>query len=174
MHHATFRRLAPRFALRPWIKERGIDTRLRETAGRHGSRITERAQHVATLDTNVVLRWLLDDIAEQTAAADALIASGVECVVPDAVIIETVFVLEKVMRLSRRTIVDSVETIVAVSTVKLDRSLWREALDDYLAHPKLSISDTYLGAHARQSRQLPLYTFDQKLAKQITGAALLG
>lgn len=126
-----------------------------------------------TLDTNVVLRWLLDDIAEQTAAADELIASGVDCVVPDAVIIETVFVLEKVMRLSRRTIVDSIETIFVVSNAKLDRPLWREALDDYLAHPKLSVSDTYLGAHARRSRQLPLFTFDQKLAKQVDGAALL-
>ncbi|HRN29881.1 MAG TPA: PIN domain-containing protein [Terrimesophilobacter sp.] len=126
-----------------------------------------------TLDTNVVLRWLLDDIAEQTAAADALIASGAECVVPDVVVIETVYVLEKVMSLTRETVIAAIETIFVVSNARLDRTLWRQALDDYAAYPKLSISDTYLGALARDTRQLPLFTFDQKLASQVEGAALL-
>lgn len=126
-----------------------------------------------TLDTNVVLRWLLDDVTEQTAAADALIASGQRCAVPDAVLLETVYVLEKVMRLSRRTIVAAIETVFAVANADLDRAMWRGVLDDYLAHPQLSISDTYLGALARATQQVPLYTFDRKLANQIEGAALL-
>lgn len=126
-----------------------------------------------TLDTNVVLRWLLDDVAEETASADALIASGVECTIPDATILETVYVLEKQLKLSRRTVVESIETVFAVSNADLDRAVWRAALDDYLAHPKLSISDTYLGARARDAKRLPLYTFDRKLASQVEGAELL-
>ncbi|HWL60045.1 MAG TPA: PIN domain-containing protein [Microbacteriaceae bacterium] len=126
-----------------------------------------------TLDTNVLLRWLLDDIAEQTAAADALIASGARCTVPDAALIETVYVLEKVLRLSRRTVVESIASIFAAANVELDRAVWRAALDDYLAHPKLSISDTFLCAQARDTQQLPLVTFDRKLARQLEGATLL-
>lgn len=126
-----------------------------------------------SLDTNIVLRWLLDDVEEQTAAADALLAGPERCDVPDVVLIETVYVLERVMRLSRVTIVQSIEALFAVAGVDADRALWRTALDDYLAHPKLSVADTYLAARAQATQRLPLYTFDRKLANQLAAAELV-
>lgn len=126
-----------------------------------------------TVDTNVLLRWLLDDVPEQTAAAGALLTGEQRCVVPDVALIETVFVLDRVLLLSRPTIARSVEAILAVANLDLDRSVWRAALDDYLDHPKLSISDTFLAAQASASGRLPLYTFDKKLANQLVGVALL-
>ena len=106
-------------------------------------------------------------------AAEALLTNGEQHLVPDEALIETVFVLDKVMGLSRATVVASVELVMGVAQLSLDRALWRTALNDYLAHPKLSISDTFLTAIANATRQLPLYTFDKKLVNQLDGAELL-
>jgi len=57
-----------------------------------------------SLDTNCLLRWLLGDIPEQTALVAAILNSGESFVVADAALIETVFVLEKVKKISRETI----------------------------------------------------------------------
>ena len=128
---------------------------------------------MATIDTNVLLRWVLNDVPTQAVAAEALLTNGEQHLVPDEALIETVFVLDKVMGLSRATVVASVELVMGVAQLSLDRALWRTALNDYLAHPKLSISDTFLTAIAHATRQLPLYTFDKKLANQLDGAELL-
>lgn len=125
---------------------------------------------MATIDTNVLLRWVLNDVPTQAVAAEALLTNGEQHLVPDEALIETVFVLDKVMGLSRATVVASVELVMGVAQLSLDRALWRTALNDYLAHPKLSISDTFLTAIANATRQLPLYTFDKKLVNQLDGA----
>lgn len=101
-----------------------------------------------SLDTNILLRWLLDDVPEQTAAADALVGSGERLTVPDVALIETVYVLERVIGLSRATVALSVETVLGVANLDVDRTTWRESLDDYLAHPKASMTDAYLAAQA--------------------------
>jgi len=56
-----------------------------------------------SLDTNCLLRWLLGDIPEQTASVTAFINSGKSVVVADVALIETVFVLEKIKKISRET-----------------------------------------------------------------------
>lgn len=128
---------------------------------------------MATLDTNVLLRWLLNDVPEQAAAAERLMTSGTRLVVPDVALIEVVYVLERVLQLSRETVASSVGAVLAVADVHLDRAVWRDTMDAYLAHPKLSVADTYLSAQATASGNSPLYTFDQKLARQRPGAELL-
>ena len=50
-----------------------------------------------SLDTNCLLRWLLDDIPEQSAAITNLIDSGEGFTVADAALIETVFVPENLI-----------------------------------------------------------------------------
>lgn len=126
-----------------------------------------------TLDTNVLLRWILGDVPDQSSAAERLLASGVRCVVPDIAVLETAHVLERVMSLPRITVVHSIEMILGVASIDVDRVLWRTALDDYLAHPKLSVADTFLAAQARANHHTPLYTFDRKLANQLSEAELL-
>ena len=56
---------------------------------------------MASLDTNCILRWLLDDVPEHTALITALINSDKIFSVADAVLIETTFVLEKLKKISR-------------------------------------------------------------------------
>lgn len=59
-----------------------------------------------------------------------------------------------------------------MASLDLDRALWRAVLNDYLAHPKVSVTDAFLAAQARSEKALPLYTFDRKLASQLAGAEL--
>ena len=126
---------------------------------------------VPTIDTNIILRWLLDDVPEHTAAAQRLLDSS-NCVVPDVVLTETVYVLERVMRLSRDTIADSIDAVLAIANLDVNRAVWQDALTGYRTRPKLSITDTYLASLANLTGNTRC-TFDRKLANQTSAAQLL-
>ena len=128
---------------------------------------------MASLDTNCLLRWLLGDIPEQTALVADLISSGKDIAVADAALIETVFVLEKLKKISRETIEKAVTAIIEIDSILCNRELFIEILPLYSGHPKLSFVDCYLEVLARKTGTAPLLTFDQKLANQLSGAQLL-
>jgi len=125
---------------------------------------------VASLDTNCLLRWFLDDVPEQRLLVEKLLASGQPLTVDDAAIIEAVFALEKGLLLSRATVAAFVTSALA-SPITVDRALWRDVLDIWVAHPKLSVVDVYLAAKADLTDAAPLYTFDQKMVAQLPAAA---
>ena len=126
-----------------------------------------------SLDTNCLLRWLLDDMPKQTALVSALFSSGKSLAVADVALIETIFVLEKIKKISRKTIEKAVLAIIGKETIFCSRDLFIETLSVYTAHPKLSLVDCYLETSARRTKAVPLLTFDQKLANQLSGAELL-
>lgn len=126
------------------------------------------------LDTNVMLPWLLDDVPEQTKAVDHLFATSTEMVVPDVALIEVVFVLERVMMISRPTIVAAIRSLIGLANVRMDRRLWAATLSEYRLLPKLSIADVFLAVQAEKSGETPLATFDRKLAHQMNSAVLVG
>ena len=126
-----------------------------------------------SLDTNCLLRWLLNDLQEQTSLVTALVDSGESFAVADAVLIETVFVLEKLKKIGRETIEKAVKVVIEKDSISCNRELFIEILPIYTGHPKLSFVDCYLEVLARRTGTAPLLTFDQKLAKQLSGAQLL-
>ena len=126
-----------------------------------------------SLDTNCLLRWLLGDMPEQTVLVNALIVSGESVAVADAALIETVFVLEKLKKISRETIAKAVMAVTGTDNIRCNRELFMEVLPSYTDHPKLSFVDCYLEVLARRNGAAPLLTFDQKLASQLSGAQLL-
>ena len=91
----------------------------------------------------------------------------------DAALIETVFVLEKLKKIRRNTIAQAIQAIIEKETIRCGRELFMEILPAYTSHPKLSFVDCYLEALARRNGAAPLYTFDHKLASQLSGAQLL-
>jgi predicted nucleic-acid-binding protein len=127
----------------------------------------------ASLDTNCLLRWLLDDVPSQTEQVIALLDSRRIFVIEDAVFIETVFVLEKVKKISRPTVQQAVLSIIGRSNIKCSRELFTETMEIYVNHSKLSMVDCYLSVKARQSANIPLFTFDEKLAKQVAQVELV-
>lgn len=126
-----------------------------------------------SLDTSALLRWLIADVPRQAARVDALLASGERFAVNDAVLIETAFVLERVMLLSRAAVADAIGTVLSTASLNVNRTRWRAVMDAYTSHPKLSVTDLYLAEWARASQTTPLYTSDRKLAAQQDGAELL-
>jgi len=126
-----------------------------------------------SLDTNCLLRWLLGDIPEQTALVTALVNSGESVVVADAALIETVFVLEKIKKISRETIEKTVMAIIGKKSIHCNRELFIEILPIYTAHPKLSFVDCYLAVLAQKTEAAPLLTFDKKLANQLPATQIL-
>jgi predicted nucleic-acid-binding protein len=128
---------------------------------------------VASVDTNVLLRWLLGDVPKQAERVDQLIASGTTLLVEDAALIEVVFVLERVMLLSRASVAQAIATIISTAAFDLDRESWRTVSADYVAHPKLSVADVYLARRAVKQGATPLYTSDRKVASQLADTELL-
>ena len=126
-----------------------------------------------SLDANCLLRWLLDDIPEQTVQVTALVNSGESVYVADVALIETVFVLEKLKKISRETIAKAVNAVIRKDTILCNRDLMMEVLPVYTGHPKLSFVDCYLEVLSRRTGNAPLLTFDRKLANQLSGAQLL-
>ena len=126
-----------------------------------------------SLDTNCLLRWLLDDIPEQAAQISSLFDSGEEFTVADVALIEVVFVLEKLKKISRENIEKAIMAIIENDSIVCNSELFTEVLPMYIKYPKLSFVDCYLEAMARKTGASPLLTFDQKLASQLPGAKLI-
>lgn len=132
-----------------------------------------RKSCMPSLDTNVLLRWLIADVPHQAERVDALLKTGERFVIHDAVLIETVFVLERIMLLSRATITEAIRTVLSTANFDVDRSRWSSVMEFYPHSPKLSITDLYLAEWARPTRSAPLYTFDKKLTGQQVRVELL-
>jgi hypothetical protein len=93
-----------------------------------------------------LVRWLLDDMPEQRKRIDQLLVSGQKFEVEDVALVELVFMLGSHYKLFRVAVVAALRQVLALAVLRLDRSLWSEVLDLYLAHPKLSAVDIYLSA----------------------------
>ena len=127
------------------------------------------------LDTNVLVRYLVDDDAEQAQAARTLLEgltaerSGFVC---REVIVELVWVLQRTYGLSRDWIAAVLEDLVATEGLDI------EAADDVARavfryrRGGAGFADLMIAAAAERSGAFPLYTFDRKAA-QIEGTALL-
>lgn len=128
-----------------------------------------------SLDTNAVLRLLLDDIPEQRQQVVALLASTKkQFSVADTVFIELVFVLGRFYDYSRVATVETVRNLAGLAQLNCNRVMLDRALEYYGSHPALSFEDCVLVAYAELGDAAPLYTFDKKLASQVQHAALIG
>ena len=119
---------------------------------------------MTSLDANVVLRFLLGDIPEQTEQATKLIENST-VYVTDVVVIEVVYVLEKVYRLSRSDICELVLGFLNFSNVVHNPRFLVLALAFYKGHPALSIVDCHASEEAK-SYGNELVTLDRRLINQ--------
>lgn len=130
---------------------------------------------MTAIDTNVLLRYLVQDDLQQAEAARALLESATPerpAFICREVIIETVWVLERSYRLARVEISDLLEALIHTE------SLVFEALDDVarVAHDYrqggADFADLMILAAAERAGATPLYTFDRVLAR-VAGTVLV-
>lgn len=122
-----------------------------------------------SLDANIVLRLLLNDVPVQSERAAEYVGSS-PCYLTDVVISECVFVLEKVYKLDRRFIKDAMAVFFDLETVSLNESLIEETFDIYVSEKALSFADCYSVAEAKLKGN-ELLTFDRAIIKKCSPTA---
>ena len=123
------------------------------------------------LDTNVLLDWLLVRDDERTKRIDKLLSTSKELQIPDVIIVELTFALEKFYELPRVVVVENIAKVIDEPVFNCNRSLFERALLDYSNHPALSFVDCCLIHYADLQNALPVWTFDKKLVNQSGGRA---
>lgn len=126
-----------------------------------------------SLDTNCLLRWLLNDVPDHTRRVQQAIESHGRLTVADAALLEVGFILERSMRLPRSHVAASINALASEKAFVFDREFWRSVADEYQTRPKLSLVDVYLTHDAVRTDASPLLTLDAKLANQSDDAALI-
>lgn len=128
-----------------------------------------------SLDTNILLRLALRDDEKCYKKIEKYVNERPDrkFVIDDLAFSEFVYVLERQMGFDR-------EKIFALTEVFLNgypfatSMIMDKILPFYVKHPKLSFNDCYLAFKAEEDNDIPLWTLDQKLAKQAPTAKLLG
>lgn len=131
---------------------------------------------MAVLDTNVLVRYLVQDDAAQAAAAKKLIrkcvSSGQSLFVPTSVVVELEWVLRSSFEFSKDEMLQTfADLLSSVELTFQDAGAVEVALLRY-AKGAADFSDCMHIALAAQAGEQPLWTFDKKAAK-VLGAQLL-
>jgi predicted nucleic-acid-binding protein len=129
------------------------------------------ASGMRAVDTNVVVRLLMRDNAEQTSAAERFIEAGAW--VPILALAETVWVLESVYGFGAKDLITAVEMLLDHDKLVLQYSdAVAASRDMFRAQPTLDFMDCLILELARAAGHGPLGTFDRKLGR-IAGAQKL-
>lgn len=116
-----------------------------------------------SLDTNVVVRLVIDDVAEHTAAAAALLESH-KCYVSDVVVAEAVYTLQRIYGLERSEITRLLLYVFRTTQILYNSRLLDAVFEVYETRRSLSFVDCYAAIEAA-NRDHELATFDKKLTK---------
>lgn len=117
------------------------------------------------LDTNVIVRYLVQDHPVLGPRAAALIDSETRLVVPPVVLAEVDFVLRRVYGIDRQAVAQQLLEFVRKENIcvdGLDRDLVVEALELCLPSGRVSVSDAMIWAAARRTPPGRLYSFDER------------
>ncbi len=131
---------------------------------------------MAALDTNVLVRYLVEDGVGQLAAARRLIrrcvAGGEALFVPVSVALELEWALRSNFRFSREEVIEVLSGLLAAGELTFESEGAVELALALYAQSEADYSDCLHVALAVQAGQQPLWTFDRAAAK-VAGARLL-
>lgn len=128
-----------------------------------------------SLDANILLRLLLNDVPNQHDAVVKLLRSVTgQLAVSDTAIIEVVFVLcGKTYNFTREQTLEAIGGLMKLKEINCNRTLFEKALPLFVKYPGLSFEDCCLATYAQLNDAVPLWTFDKKLAKQAPDVELI-
>jgi predicted nucleic-acid-binding protein len=116
------------------------------------------------LDTNVLVRLVVRDDADQVRAAEEFVSKGAW--VSHLVLAETTWVLDAVYERTAEQIAAAVDMLLNHKDLTLpDADVVVCALEHFRKRPALGFSDCLVLEIARKAGHLPLGTFDRNLAK---------
>ncbi len=119
------------------------------------------------LDTNVLLRHLLQDVPDQSRAVTEYLAPMAEGItharIADTVVFETVFTLERTYKISKAEIRDAVDPMLQMPGIDLPGKRRFRQVFDYYVDLNISFADAY---HVVMMQQLgidEIVSFDRGL-----------
>ena len=116
------------------------------------------------VDTNLLVRLVVRDDADQVDAATDFVARGAW--VSHLVLAETLWVLDAVYHRSPAQIANAIDRMLNQKELTIqDGQVVAAALKQFRARPSLGFSDCLMLEIARKAGHLPLGTFDRNLAK---------
>lgn len=125
------------------------------------------------VDTNVLVRLVVEDDEEQTRHATAFLRSAGRVFVSHVVVVEAAWVLSSAYGLSREQLARALDLVFATDSFSVERpEILNEALA-YFRESKADFADCVIVATARAAGELPLATFD-KATSRLEGARRLG
>jgi predicted nucleic-acid-binding protein len=116
------------------------------------------------VDTNVLVRLVARDNAEQVRIAESFIAGGAW--VSHLVLAEAMWVLDAVYERTPEQIAGAIDMLLNHKDLTVqDAEVVANALEHFRKRPALGFSDCLVLEIARKAGHLPLGTFDRDLAK---------
>ena len=116
------------------------------------------------VDTNLLVRLVVRDDADQLSAAEAFMAKGAW--VSHLVLAETLWVLDAVYGRSPAQVASAIDLLLNHEFLTLqDADVVALALDQFRSRPSLGFSDCLVLEIARKAGHLPLGTFDRNLGR---------
>lgn len=127
----------------------------------------------AIIDTSAILRLLVKDDETKSRAVETLIKEshhrGITLYLPPIVVLEIVWVLEKVYKYKRNKIREIVEAILNTPELKcLEQNIFRNAIEVY-EERNIKFADAVIGCWGLSHYFSTIYTFDEKDFRKITG-----
>ncbi len=121
------------------------------------------------LDTNILVRWLVNDDPGQAARVRALLRKARrekrDLHIPDPVMIETVWVLESAYGLGRESIREAMEAVVLDGSVRLDHPRRLARALDFYAYYGVGFVDAYVAVTAMEHEKGAVVSFDRGFKK---------
>jgi len=132
---------------------------------------------MAALDTNVLVRLLVEDDASQSAQANALLArcirEGQSLFVPITVALELEWVLRSAYGFTKPEVIQALSQLLSASELSFESESALELALHLYRQTTADFADCLHTALADRAGEPPLWTFD-KSASKVQGAGQLG
>ncbi len=119
------------------------------------------------IDTNVLIRYLVQDHPAQSRAATKLLddaeRKGIDCLLSDIVLCEMVWVLESCYRHARRQIAAVLEKLLQTGIFSFESAELLEQVVRAYAEGRADFADYLICATTKADGCHKLYTFDRRL-----------
>lgn len=122
------------------------------------------------LDTNIVARYLLDDIPDHSSRASELFRSAsrgaVDLFVPASVVIELAHLLHRRLSVPRSRVADTLLDVLRIRGIHGENSeAVTSALDFWRSTGGVSFPDCYHLALTKELGMTEIYSFDKKMGR---------
>jgi predicted nucleic acid-binding protein len=120
------------------------------------------------VDTNILVRHLTGDPAEQAGRASRFLADASVLLLADVVVAEIVYVLASYYRASRTEVATALRSILAFEAIRVvDAALLHRAIEIYEGD-RLDFPDAYLVACAERAGIGTIVSFDRSIDRVAT------